>query len=280
MGRVNEKFLGRSGATGKDGWAELTFFAEDYLDHSANPAAVTAINAVLAAAPAFFGGLRKEKVSDWREVTVGPAGYTFEVTVRYSTAELTGETGESSFSFKTSGGTQKITHSITNVHGYHVNVLGDQSDLNLYRGAIGATSEGVEGCDIVVAIYEFEETHWLTDEQVAKLKKNIVRLTSTTNNAKFKDLEIGECLFLGCDGSKQGDNKWQVTFYFAGSPNRTGITIGSITGIEKKGWEYLWVRYEAEADEQQKKLVMRPVFVGIEQVYYEGNFQFLGIGTN
>ena len=57
-----------------------------------------------------------------------------------------------------------------------------------------------------------------------------------------------ECLFLGAAGSKRGADDpsslklrragWEITYRFAASPNRTGITVGEITGIAKKGWEY------------------------------------------
>ena len=63
------------------------------------------------------------------------------------------------------------------------------------------------------------------------------------------------------------------------SPNRTGITVGDITGIAKKGWEYLWVRYEDAEDSTAKTLVKRPVAAYVEKVYESGDFAALGIGT-
>jgi len=65
----------------------------------------------------------------------------------------------------------------------------------------------------------------------------------------------------------------------AASPNRTGITVGSIGGISKKGWEYLWVRYADVEDTGSNTLVKRPVAAYVEKVYEEGNFAGLGIGT-
>jgi hypothetical protein len=53
--------------------------------------------------------------------------------------------------------------------------------------------------------------------------------------------------------------------------------VGSITGIAKSGWDYLWVRY-ADA-EDQKVLVKQPIAVYVERVYESGNFAGLGIGT-
>ncbi len=55
------------------------------------------------------------------------------------------------------------------------------------------------------------------------------------------------------------------------------MVIGSITGIQKRGWEYLWVRY-ADAEDGDV-LVKRPVSAYVEQVYEYGNFRQLAIGT-
>ena len=87
----------------------------------------------------------------------------------------------------------------------------------------------------------------------------------------------GEVLFMGASGSKRGDDEWEITFRFAASPNVTNLTIGDITGVDKKGWEYLWVRYADAEDE--KVLVKQPTAVYVEKVYESGNFAGLGIGV-
>jgi len=89
-------------------------------------------------------------------------------------------------------------------------------------------------------------------------------------------------LFLGASGSRRGlssSDDWEVTFRFAASPNRWDVTVGAITGIRKRGWEYLWVRYEDDEDEDTEQLIKRPVAVYVEQVYEYGDFRRLGIGT-
>jgi hypothetical protein len=55
--------------------------------------------------------------------------------------------------------------------------------------------------------------------------------------------------------------------------------VGPISNINKKGWEYLWVRYADSEDANAKMLVKKPVAVYIERVYEEGDFAALGIGT-
>jgi hypothetical protein len=66
------------------------------------------------------------------------------------------------------------------------------------------------------------------------------------------------------------------------SPNADGttlptLTIGSITGIEKKGHEYLWVRYWDQVVDAT--LLKRPTHVYVNQVYPEADFSLLGIGV-
>ena len=89
-------------------------------------------------------------------------------------------------------------------------------------------------------------------------------------------------LFLGASGSKRAqvgeEEDWEITYRFAGSPNVTGLSIGPISGISKKGWEYLWVRYADQEDTTAKALVKRPIAAYVERVYESGNFAALGLG--
>ena len=110
----------------------------------------------------------------------------------------------------------------------------------------------------------------------AAYKGKLFALTGKTNAGAFKGLAIGEGLFLGASGTQQGKGDWSITFNFAGSPNKTNLTI---TGIAKKGWEYLWVRYKDKKDGSTNLPVKVPASVHVERVYESGNFGDLGIGT-
>jgi len=48
-------------------------------------------------------------------------------------------------------------------------------------------------------------------------------------------------------------------------PDVTGLSVGNIVGIAKKGWEYLWVRYQDAEDAAAKALVKKPVAVYVER---------------
>ncbi|MFN4261629.1 MAG: hypothetical protein ACK4RK_20290 [Gemmataceae bacterium] len=74
-----------------------------------------------------------------------------------------------------------------------------------------------------------------------------------------------------------GTEDWEIIFRFAASPNATDLTVGDIQGIEKKGWEYLWVRYADAEDENT--LVKQPIAAYVERVYDYGDFSLLGIGV-
>ena len=142
------------------------------------------------------------------------------------------------------------------------------------------SEDSVEGVDITVPVYTFSETHYLSPGAInTAYKGTLFALTGRVNDAPFKGLAAGECLFLGAAGTQRGDDPWEISFAFAGSPNVSGLSIGSIVGIEKKGWEYLWVRYQAAEDATAKMLIRKPVAAYVERVYRDGSFGSLGIGT-
>ena len=86
-------------------------------------------------------------------------------------------------------------------------------------------------------------------------------------------------IFPGASSSKRGSDDREITFRFAASPNKTGLTVGDIVNINKKGWEYMWVRYADAEDATAKAIVKKPAAVYVEKVYEEGDFSTLGIGT-
>ena len=51
-----------------------------------------------------------------------------------------------------------------------------------------------------------------------------------------------------------------------------------MTGIAKKGWEYMWVRYTDKEDPVAKALVKWATAVYIERVYSMKDFSGLKIG--
>jgi len=232
-------------------------------------------SAVLAEAPATLG----DQTRGQPEITKHFSETTWFVNVPYE-IKTWSATPDSRFSFDTSGGTTHITQSRETIARY------GPKKTN-HNGLIGLADGRVEGCDIVTPQYTFSETHFFDDIDVDNDYKQILfRLTGRVNDASFKGFTQGEVLFLGATGSRQGDDandKWEIAFRFAASENEGVLSVGSITGIDKKGWQYLWIEYfEAEVtdDGGKKHLAKTPGGVYIERVYREGDFSTLNIGTD
>jgi hypothetical protein len=178
-------------------------------------------------------------------------------------------------SFDTTGGTQHITQAYGETK-FGTNAPDQQK-------AIGVDSNGVNGVDIVVPQLQWQESYdvpnaFVTDAYI----RGVSGVTGTTNNATFRGFEAGEVLFVGCSGSQEWDDQkgrgpWSLSFRFVASKNVTGETIGDISGVSKKGHEYLWVRYEDAVS--SNVLLKKPKAVYVNKVYRESNFSTLGIGT-
>jgi hypothetical protein len=178
------------------------------------------------------------------------------------------------FQFDTGGGTQHITQSLVTMGAY----APPSRTAPYFGGAIGVTRDNVEGVDITVPVFNFSETHYIPAALITPAYQSVLfNLTGKVNNYAFRWFAEGECLFLGASGAQRGQDDWEITYRFAASPNRTGIIIGDIVGIVKKGWEYLWVRYEDAEDTGANALVKRPMAVYVEQVYDWADFSLLGI---
>jgi hypothetical protein len=232
-----------------------------------------ALTAVEAEAPLVYEGLLRTGV----EVTpLGDGSDLWEGSARYDLMSLKAkEVGESTYQFDTGSGQMHITQAKEHIASYAP--PGETPPDN--QGAIGVTDDAVEGCDITVPVYNFSETHYFAAEAVTDAYKGtLFSLTGKVNSASFKGFAIGEVLFLGASGSQRGDGAWEITFRFAASPNAANLTVGSITGIAKKGWEHLSVGYANAADDQAKCIVKRPKWVDVNRVYDAGSLAGLGIG--
>jgi hypothetical protein len=205
------------------------------------------------------------------------------VSVRYGLYPPPREPGDATFQFDTSGGSQHITQSIQTIQ----KKAPPGKTAPDFKGAIGVTHDAVEGVDITVPVFSFSVTRYIAAEDMSQSYiAALYQLTGKVNSAAWSinvdgvvmNFAAGECLFLGASGSKRGADDWEISFRFAASPNATNLTIGDITGVDKKGWEYLWVRYADADDSAAKALVKKPVAAYVEKVYEQGDFALLAIG--
>ena len=267
---LTEKVDSRRVSLGENPSIELAYVLTGTSDDA------TAVSTIESNTPTSYQGLLRQDIQlepEWVDANSGDGQWT--VTVRYGLWPQPKQ-GESVYAFDTTGGTQHITQSIQTVARY----APTGKTAPNFKGAIGVTHDNVEGVDITVPSCTFSETHYLPATTVTlAYRVTLFRMTGKVNNAAFKGCAAGECLFLGATGTKRGSDDWEITYRFCVSPNRENITIGDITGISKKGWEYMWVRYEDVADGLAYTIVKRPVAVYIEKVYEEADFSVLGIGV-
>lgn len=202
-------------------------------------------------------------------------------------------------SFDTGGGTQHITNALQ-----VKNSTGDVTDdgERVYgptgiddgasmKGAINVDDNSVNGVDIVVPAFQFQESYdvplsVLNDAYIRKLGE----LTGSINNAAFRGFKAGEVLFVGASGAHEWDDQrgygpGAITFKFVASPSAGDgktllpLKVGEINNIAKGGHEYLWVKYATIADTSKNQLTRQPIAVYVNRVYPDGDFSQLKIGV-
>ena len=210
----------------------------------------------------------------------------WQLTINYSKdgAEDGTDPLKRSRSFDTTGGTQHITQACSVGSGGTLDFENRfPSSATNMSGAIGVDGNGVNGVDIVVPQLQWQESYDVPNAYVTSAWiRSVAGVTGTTNSAAFRGFEAGEVLFVGCSGSQEWDDQkgkgpWSLSFRFVASKNVTGQTIGSISGISKKGHEYLWVRYEDAVS--GSSLLKQPKAVYVSKVYKDSDFSQPGIGT-
>lgn len=242
--------------------------------------------ALIAGADATFAGLplnvRQSSVSEEDGeggVYLGRAVYGYSGGA--NTADL--EVGDTRIVINSVGGSTNITQSLATVASY-----GAAQD---FKGAIGVDSEGnIQGTTIVTGGLDFTVVKIVasTDLTTTYLGSLLALTTPnpTTNAAPFShedsdgrqvSLAIGEGLFLGFQNTPRGNGEDELRFNFKGSKNLTGITVGDITDIAKKGWEHLWVHYEPKVDDVANKLVQNADAAYVEKIYNAGDWSALGL---
>lgn len=179
--------------------------------------------------------------------------------------------GSAVYTFSTMGGTQHVTQSLATIRKA-------PSGAPSCNGAIGVTRDGVDGVDLTVPVYAWEETHVLSDAAVTSAYRQLIYgLTGAVNAATWREYAAGTVLFRGARGSQLSTGNWKLSYAFAASPNVTDWGPSGLT-VRKDGWEYAWVRYQDAAGDGDAFLTQTPVAVYVEQVYRSGSFADLGIG--
>jgi len=108
-------------------------------------------------------------------------------------------------------------------------------------------------------------------------QRGVESIMGSTNKFDFKGRPAGSLLFVSCRGGIGADGTLNVEFGMAYSENKKDIQIGpTITGVAKRGWEYLWVLYQPDPDDGSSHIVQIPKAVYVERVFEEADFNLLG----
>lgn len=247
--------------------AEVPYFVFDAEDEAG------ALAAVREEAPAQIGRLYLEEVAIDERMT----DTVYKVLATYRVDEQRERAGGDSadagnsdptVSFDTTGGTRHLNRSLATISM-------TPAEATNYGGAIEVDGEGnVNGVDVTMPVMTFSETHTFAPSKVTTAyRKQLFLLTGTVNQAAFRGFAIGEVLFLGASGQKNGEF-WDITFKFAVSPNRTNLKVtDSLIVSSKYGWDYLWVKFGEKV--VNGAIVKEPIAAYVERVYEAGDFSKL-----
>lgn len=231
---------------------------------------------VQATIPAFYRGLQFQS---FRQTHQG--GGTWDIEVRYASRQIK-DVGQSSFTFDTTGGTQKLKFSKRTTT-YVPSLTPEDVDPIDFAHGINVQPDGkVEGVEIQLPKFGFTITRVLADPLPQYYVTALEALQSCVNadhivlviGGVIYYFEPGELLFLGSTGSKRGTDAWEITLRCEVSRNVGNVGFGlpdlgdgadTITVDVKLGWDYLWV-YTQEY-KIGSSLVSVPVQVMVEQVY-------------
>ncbi|MCP4248093.1 MAG: hypothetical protein GY778_13685 [bacterium] len=188
------------------------------------------------------------------------------------------QTNDPRYTFEVGFGTEHITHSLQTVNRY----APAGKTAPDHNGAINVQPDGtVAGVELPgAASYRFSETHYLPISQVTlAFKGTLLTLAHRSmNDAAFKGLAAGECKFFGARGNIRGSEDYEIEFVFGGNPNQTNLSVGTIGGISKLGWDFLWVEYGETVDATAKAPVRFAKAAHVERISTPKSYLLLGIG--
>jgi hypothetical protein len=140
---VTEKWESREQSAGEQPSVDLKFLVVGTADD------IAAHSELIAQTPTTYNGLVRQSTHLERI-----AEEAWHGSVRYGPYEPP-QTGDSSYSFDTGGGTQHITQSLGTVGAWAAPGLVPPN----FHGAIGVGKDAIDGVDITVPVYHFGETH-------------------------------------------------------------------------------------------------------------------------
>jgi hypothetical protein len=192
------------------------------------------------------------------------------------------------FEFDTTGGTEHITQAYNGADkttaagpggqkGYTVGPGADGTGAPSLEGAINVQGDQVQGVDVPVPAFSFNETwHFPSTFVLASYIRTLYRMTGRINSKPWRIFDPGEVKFHGARGLiTQGQSSVAVNLSFTAIPNRK-FFVGSVE-ITKYGHDHMSVQYETAED--SNSIIKRPKLVYIECTGPSGDFADLLIGN-
>jgi hypothetical protein len=180
-------------------------------------------------------------------------------------------------SFDISGQTIHLTQSRATIATYPL--TGTAYD---FKGAVNVDEDGtIDGVDIIAPVAQLKINYTFADSSITdSFIATLVNTVGCVNSDSFHEFAAGVLLFSSVTGQKRDDTNWDLSYGFGVSKNATGLSVGDITGIDKKGWEYMWAYYKTvdiDYGGGLKRTHKIPVQVNVEQLYDTATFGDLGI---
>jgi len=193
----------------------------------------------------------------------------WEANIGYGEPSGTGDDsitiGSVQYSFDTAVEMVKVTHSLETVDTYG-------SDPPDFKGGINPKDDGTfEGIERPVPAGSFGYTFKPTAGTITLAYQMAVEgLVGKYNSAIWRSRAAGEVMLWGVSGTIGNQETPAISFKFRRKPNVSGLTIGDISSIDKKGWDYLWVF--AEKIDDGDRIVSIPSAVYVERITETDNF--------
>jgi hypothetical protein len=238
-----------------------------------------AVLAVDAIAPSSIGFLLPRTI-DVEEK--GPGIFRIQITYDWPTPNIeTPDVGDETFSFDTGGATQLISYAPFAQTTYNSSgVMGTDPFNKFINVSLEEGKVVTNGVEIGVPALSFQIRRRFAHATLTfAYLKTLVLASFTWNAATFRGFAAGEVLFTHASGSQGSDGDPEVTLNFVASPNLTGLTVGGISGIDKKGHDYLWTYTEPNFDTTNFLIVPKVKHVSVAQVYKSSDFSILGVAV-
>lgn len=207
-------------------------------------------------------------------------GENWPTTVRYARDART-LLGIQAFSFDTTGGRQKVLHSIETIQ---KGFAPGEPEFSLDR-AINMNGNRIEGVERPLPVFKFTLSGNMRQTDVdMEYALAVKALTGKTNDAPFRGFPRGSVLFLGAKGGWRGNGLAPMSFDFEAEENLTNFYVytsdglavpATDTGFNKEGQQYFWEYFVPRTE--NNKTVPRLIAGFVEKVSHYGDFSKLKI---